>query len=241
MLPGFCAGMWTTPGRARKCAAAPATTMCMHSSRHRASPEHARSVACAYPRCASNCRPHPRWPTAPFVASTFLTVRTQRPCQPHTRARSCEPSPASRNGHARVWSPLHALSVRRGTRHLAAPWFFTHRDECATRSRRVACNVAGAHWQSAPPPCGEHAHRFQTGGPSGFPILCTVSEEACQKKYKKLVQNLWPNLSFGTKTPIFAVSYLLQSCPDPKSSRKRHFVSARASKWCTGLAKSSTP
>ena len=212
--------MWTTPGRARKCAAAPATTMCMHSSRHRASPEHARSVVCAYPRSASNCPPHPRWPAAPFVASTFLTARTQRPYQPHTRARSCEPSPASRNGHARVWSPLHALSVRRGTRHLAAPWFRTHRDECAT---------------------GEHAHRFQTGGPSGFPILCTVSEEACQKKYKKLVQNLWPNLSFGTKTPIFAVSYLLQSCPDPKSSRKRHFVSARASKWCTGLAKSSTP
>ena len=140
MLPGFCAGMWTTPGRARKCAAAPATTMCMHSSRHRASPEHARSVVCAYPRSASNCPPHPRWPAAPFVASTFLTARTQRPYQPHTRARSCEPSPASRNGHARVWSPLHALSVRRGTRHLAAPWFRTHHDECATRSRRVACN-----------------------------------------------------------------------------------------------------
>ena len=132
--------MWTTPGRARKCAAAPATTMCMHSSRHRASPEHARSVVCAYPRSASNCPPNPRWPAAPFVASTFLTARTQRPYQPHTRARSCEPSPASRNGHARVWSPLHALSVRRGTRHLAAPWFRTHRDECATRSRRVACN-----------------------------------------------------------------------------------------------------
>ena len=137
MLPGFCAGMWTTPGRARKCAAAPATTMCMHSSRHRASPEHARSVVCAYPRSASNCPPHPRWPAAPFVASTFLTARTQRPYQPHTRARSCEPSPASRNGHARVWSPLHSVSVRRGTRHLAAPWFRTHRDECGDTTTRL--------------------------------------------------------------------------------------------------------